>query len=1038
MKVLLIHLSDLHLRGTDDFVLGRASDIASAVRDRDSDISACFLVVSGDTAFSGLDSQYWLALEFLLQLKEELASYLNSGTHVQIVVIPGNHDCNFETSNSVRDRILDGVENEPEQASDDNIIETSTAVQDDYFRFLKELDEGNDLKLHSKLYYEYRPTVNDHNVLFRCYNTAWMSRLHERQGRLVYPLDKVTSQQGNYSLTVSLLHHPYSWLQSENARALKRQVQEASDIVLTGHEHEQDFQVRLGIEEERTRYIEGGVLQVSPHESRSTFNALLVDLAAEKQKYFQFMWDDQMYKPTVGSDEIWSEFQVNTLRARQDFDISDNFEKYLEEPGVALYHSAKGYLKLSDIFRYPDLRDMSGRSGVPRLVKGEYILDRILEDRKVMILGADEAGKTTLAKGLFREMHEKGLVPLFVDGSDIRPSTEDRFRRDVYSTFEEQYSSEALEKYKQIGKARRVLIIDNFHQLNLRYPPTRKRFMASVDGLVDYYVLLADDYSQQFGDLVTGESVGDPLSQLPRYQIQELGHLAREDVIDKWFALYDDFALGLPELSRKVNEAHHIINTVIGKNFVPSYPVFVLSILQAKDIGRPVDASAGTNGYFYELFIKTSLAKMSSSMEYDVKIAYLSFLACRIFVERLENLSEAKLREIHAHYELTYDLQIPFDNILRDLELANILEESTEGHYNFKYKYAYYYFVANYFKEHITEESVRTRISEMSATIYIEEHANILLFLAHLIKDPYTINEMLDKAKRIFADVRPARFEDDIRFFNEEATPEEIRYSERVAANYRRELLERSDELEREVAEREDEGAVPDSSDEDAAKVFEFDVAMKTIQILGQMLKNFPGTLDAEQKVALADECYALGLRAIAPLFAVIKEASDELINTFVDYAKTEYGGKTDRDLVDRAKRDIYRFAELMALVVVAKVGQSVGAPALAPTYRRVLGQNPSDAMRLIDASIKLDHESRFPDHELENLGEMLKANPFAMMILRYLVVTHLYMFKIELRKKQRVCAALGIPYDMVMVTDPKLRKVSNKAPKPQALGGLQ
>lgn len=74
MKVLLVHLSDLHLQG-DDNVLSRAGKIASAVRDRDPEVAACFVVVSGDTAFSGLDEQYSAAVDFLGELNEELASY---------------------------------------------------------------------------------------------------------------------------------------------------------------------------------------------------------------------------------------------------------------------------------------------------------------------------------------------------------------------------------------------------------------------------------------------------------------------------------------------------------------------------------------------------------------------------------------------------------------------------------------------------------------------------------------------------------------------------------------------------------------------------------------------------------------------------------------------------------------------------------------------------------------------------------------------------------------------------------------------------
>jgi len=206
---------------------------------------------------------------------------------------------------------------------------------------------------------------------------------------------------------------------------------------------------------------------------------------------------------------------------------------------------------------------------------------------------------------------------------------------------------------------------------------------------------------------------------------------------------------------------------------------------------------------------------------------------------------------------------------------------------------------------------------------------------------------------------------------------------------------------------------------------------MKTIQILGQLLKNFPGSLPAQQKSALTTACYELSLRSLGAIFAAIKDASEEILDDFVEYLKTKQRDETPtQKLVERAKRDVNRFARLVAYVVVKKVSHSVGSSALTQTYKRVLDNDPSDAKRLIDASIKLDHKASFPDREMEKLGELLESNPFAMFLLRQLVVTHLYMFKVDLDKKQRVCAALNIPYERLKVTDPKARKQGEERPE--------
>lgn len=104
MKVLLVHLSDIHIRSGEDAVLSRAKSIASAVRDREPDVRVCFIVISGDTAFSGVDEQYSAAIDFTVQVREELASYFRSGALVRFIVVPGNHDCDFSVATGcVRD-----------------------------------------------------------------------------------------------------------------------------------------------------------------------------------------------------------------------------------------------------------------------------------------------------------------------------------------------------------------------------------------------------------------------------------------------------------------------------------------------------------------------------------------------------------------------------------------------------------------------------------------------------------------------------------------------------------------------------------------------------------------------------------------------------------------------------------------------------------------------------------------------------------------------------------------------------------------------
>jgi hypothetical protein len=80
----------------------------------------------------------------------------------------------------------------------------------------------------------------------------------------------------------------------------------------------------------------------------------------------------------------------------------------------------------------------------------------------------------------------------------------------------------------------------------------------------------------------------------------------------------------------------------------------------------------------------------------------------------------------------------------------------------------------------------------------------------------------------------------------------------------RRELLARKDEFELAQYDQEKNGPAneeTESLDEDLQKHLQINVAFKTIQILGQILRNYYGSMKGDKKLELVKECYSLGLR---------------------------------------------------------------------------------------------------------------------------------------------------------------------------------
>ncbi len=53
MKIIVIHLSDLHLKPTGNWILSRIEPIVAAATGSVVQPDGCFVVVSGDIAYSG-------------------------------------------------------------------------------------------------------------------------------------------------------------------------------------------------------------------------------------------------------------------------------------------------------------------------------------------------------------------------------------------------------------------------------------------------------------------------------------------------------------------------------------------------------------------------------------------------------------------------------------------------------------------------------------------------------------------------------------------------------------------------------------------------------------------------------------------------------------------------------------------------------------------------------------------------------------------------------------------------------------------------
>jgi len=332
-------------------------------------------------------------------------------------------------------------------------------------------------------------------------------------------------------------------------------------------------------------------------------------------------------------------------------------------------------------------------------------------------------------------------------------------------------------------------------------------------------------------------------------------------------------------------------------------------------------------------------------------------------------------------------------------------------------------------REHLSEPQVRKDIGIMCRGLFVDEYANVVLFLAHLVKDQSLIDEMLQVSKELFVECQPSRLEEDVKFLGSvgASPPPEIEYEESDTSQSRRQALVAADAIEREndsTPKHQSEGHYLDvdrSCAESLGVMARLNMAVKTIQILGQVLKSFPGYIPAEKKVELIEGCYLLGMRLLSGVLRFVEENEKRLYEGFKELLGEHYPKRSKGDIEDKARQSTVGLACLNSFGIIKYLAYSVGSEHIDAAYSKVLERLDCASIQLVDVSIALDFKPDFPEERLRKLAKKFDGNnPLAFWVLKAMVVQHFCFHPINYRIKQSLCEHLRVKY-------PKIRSEHNR-----------
>lgn len=1019
MSLMLIHLSDMHISNEQAFI--PAEKIVAALRGLSEPVEAAAIMVSGDITWSGKSSQYEIATSFLKALITGIQTEYK--IDVQTIAVPGNHDCDFPDDSAVRDLVIENMRSAAGKFESLQMLRQCLSVQDSFHEWLAGQANAAEIEEKERLCRTVHFNMpNGQLVAVLCLNTAWMSTIHEEQGRLIFPM-LCLPEPPQADLVLGVLHHPYNWFQSTNARELRDTLQSSCDVIITGHEHDPAAYTIIGRDSSAVEYIEGSLYGNPKDRESSGFNLIFINLADSRYQVRNYTWNGSLFS-SQSADSDWTDFLRNARRPSAILPLSDSMTKRLRDPGAQFTHHAKD-VELEDIFVAPNLRRFTtarGPEGLHReVVESDYVINHIFEDKWVYFSGDNQCGKTALAKILFQQGLNRKLTPVLVEGQHLDSPDPKRITRVIENELPDQYKSTSADTFRQLPKEKKVIIIDDFAKvpLNINGKTLICQWLREQYG---YVFVLGTDLTQLEEFIVNRESA-NALAGYIYYEIMEFGYLLRERLIEKWLTIGNKHTLDPDELAHKIKHAERLTDTILGKNLLPSFPIFVLTILQQIETQQPLNTKTGAYGYFYEVLITSSLHRTSKSIyDIDMKYTYLAELAWHLFNKGQRELDQEELHQFNQNHWRKYRLTGPPESVDLELMDSRILLFHA-GMSRFAYSYIYYYFVARYMRDNLSDEDVQKAIDVVVQSLHREDCANVIIFLTYLSKDKTLINRILAATKELFKETEPCDMEMHVEFLNrlQEKVPE-IMLPEGDANTNRKELFRERDRAD--VAKRESEES--ESSDNESIEdLLGINRALKSIQILGQILRNFSGSLSGDVKVELVKECFATGLRALNVIFNALEKNLEPIVKIFIEAI-----GKRIEELPEEKRSKIageliFFLTEMLCFGMIKRISSAVGSERLIPTYEDVKSVYNNKATEFVQIAIRLDHERNFPEKRVLELKNAIKKNLFGETLLRLLVVDHFYLFPRPFRVRQRVCSQLGIAPQKKMLMTGATRKAS-------------
>lgn len=998
----VVHISDLHIKDSTSPACVRLKQIAPALSSlREHAVSDVLILVSGDIAFSGSAKEYSDALDYFDVLCSELKS--NGFRRVTVYSVPGNHDCDFSAiDDGLHSAVLNSIDDA--QPTSAGVLNTLLSVQKDFFAFRDAVCEGTNLVggvVHSADY-----TIHGRSVQLLLINTAWTSKLKEVPGTLRMTESALPEMESVAELCIAVLHHPLNWFAPGDSLRLSEWLDRHADIALWGHEHRiDDFeQSRKQLGSSVHHYL---AMPIEDPRSKCGFRVMKFSSDASELDLFEFDWQGNSYTLANSHKETR---KPNPARAIGTIRFSKAFREDVDDAGAAFTHARVNRpVKFSDIYVAPEFRRFeSDRTDVSRIdaTTGiDALLDDVFLDGVTVLYGPEQGGKTSVAKVVCQDAKHRGITPIYLDAQLLKSINQGEITAWINKGFDYQYEPDCIERVRLTSSQKRLLILDNIDLIpgpSIGLSVVLERAKPIADKLLcltsqnPAIALLTADNSKSETVVFKGAHW---------FELLPLGHKRRHDLIRKWASLGRDVQSESEEIEAEVRQIKQLLDRVLGKAFLPKYPIFLLLLLQQLEgfrADRTVVAN-GSHGFLFENLINKALDANVRSQPIDTVHEFLAKLAFDLWGRVIPEVSTGKIESIVASFRREKLVEIDERALLTDLQQARVLKVSGDL-LSFRYPYLYYYYLARWLIANRKTEPADIVMRELLRLIHTERSSNVLMFVCHLRGEDWVLENLLPLARSLFESAQPCCLIDRAalaRRFDDLKEREVLLQGNVVdVSEHHNRGRDYADGATREI----------EGTHQDAEDALKFNTALRVIQTLGQVIKSRAGHIDGKIKVEVASAAIGVSRRLMSVMYELLNESAGDVVQLASD-ALEEKLRLNKEEAVALANRVMGVIVQGVAKTLVGRTADAIASTELLPLISALEEKQDLDHDdRLFLLAARLVADKVYPKEQVEDFIHKTKPSDIlARSVLANSVARRFYLQPPAYQIKSSACKLLGI-----------------------------